>query len=115
MNVLIEFKLQTQPSDDRVEHPLFALLQAVNEAGSIRLAAKKLKKSYRNVWGHLKSWEEQLGASLIVWGVTGKGVTLTPQALRFLNEQEAIHRHYANSISGLKHDLEASVAHLMQN
>jgi putative molybdopterin biosynthesis protein len=115
MNVLIEFKLQTQPADDRVTHPLFALLQAVNEAGSIRLAAKNLKKSYRNVWGHLKSWEEQLGASLIVWGATGKGVTLTPQALRFLDEQEKIQRQYAQYIHGLKQDLQACVTHLMQN
>ena len=115
MHVSIEFKLQPQPSQDRVEHPLLSILNAVHQAGSIRLAAKKLDKSYRHVWGHLKSWEQELGVDLIVWGVTCKGVTLTPQAQRFLQEQEKIQGRYERDISRMKHDLKACMAQLIQH
>jgi molybdenum-dependent DNA-binding transcriptional regulator ModE len=45
-----------------------------------------LKLSYRHVWGELKHWEGELNTNLIVWGKTGKGANLTPEAIRFLSD-----------------------------
>src|SRR5271168_4668448 len=48
-------------------NPLFELLAAVLETGSIRHAALALGTSYRYVWGSLHKWERELGEPLIVW------------------------------------------------
>ncbi len=48
-------------------NPLFELLAAVLEGGSIRHAAQNLGCSYRYVWGSLRKWEEALGEPLIHW------------------------------------------------
>lgn len=48
-------------------NPLFDLLAAVLEGGSIRHAAQSLGCSYRYVWGSLRKWEETLGEPLIIW------------------------------------------------
>lgn len=43
----------------------FKLLQAIDECGSLRAAAEKLKISYRKAWGDLKKCETGLGLQLI--------------------------------------------------
>ena len=48
-------------------NPLFELLAAVLDTGSIRHAALALGTSYRYVWGSLHKWEQQLGEPLILW------------------------------------------------
>jgi putative molybdopterin biosynthesis protein len=48
-------------------NPLFEILAAVLEMGSIRHAALALGTSYRYVWGSLHKWERELGEPLIVW------------------------------------------------
>lgn len=47
--------------------PLFCLLAAVMNAGSITHAARELGVSYRFLWGALKRWETLLGEPLITW------------------------------------------------
>jgi putative molybdopterin biosynthesis protein len=48
-------------------NPLFELLSAVLEGGSIRRAAQVLGTSYRYVWGALRKWEKTLGEPLVIW------------------------------------------------
>jgi putative molybdopterin biosynthesis protein len=48
-------------------NPLFELLAAVLDTGSIRHAALSLGTSYRYVWGSLRKWEQTLGEPLILW------------------------------------------------
>jgi putative molybdopterin biosynthesis protein len=48
-------------------NPLFELLAAVLETGSIRQAALALGTSYRYVWGSLHKWEQEFGEPLILW------------------------------------------------
>ncbi len=48
-------------------NPLFELLSAVLERGSIGHAAQALGTSYRYVWGALRKWEKTLGEPLIIW------------------------------------------------
>ena len=64
-------------------NPLFELLTALRESGSILKAAKSLGLSYRYVWGALKRWEEQLGQPLVIWA-QGQPALLTPFAERLL-------------------------------
>ena len=59
-----------EPGEQRgaaLNNPLFGLLAAVLEHGSIRHAAQALGCSYRYVWGSLRRWEETLGEPLIIW------------------------------------------------
>jgi putative molybdopterin biosynthesis protein len=48
-------------------NPLFELLTAVTESGSITHAARTLGCSYRYVWGSLRKWEKVLGEALVTW------------------------------------------------
>ncbi len=59
------------------------ILQAVQEAGSIKDAAVQLGKSYRYVWGRVKDAETTLRQPLVetrVGGVTEQRSNLTPLA-----------------------------------
>jgi molybdate transport system regulatory protein len=64
-----------------------AILEAIDECGSIRQAASKLGMSYRAVWGKLKATEERLGIQLLDTHIGGRqnGATLTTEAKRLLN------------------------------
>src|SRR5262245_59416818 len=64
-------------------NPMFALLDAVREAGSIHDAARALGCSYRFLWGALRNWEVVLGEPLIVWA-RGHRARLTEFAERLL-------------------------------
>jgi putative molybdopterin biosynthesis protein len=97
----IAYKLSAKPTRNRLEHPLLEVLESVHQTGSIGKAAKHLGRSYRHVWGELKHWESELKTSLVVWGRTGKGSELTPQALEFLV-----------AISKTQVELEHQVAHI---
>jgi putative molybdopterin biosynthesis protein len=97
----IAYKFPNEPTLNRLGHPLIEVLESVHSAGSIAKAAKHLGRSYRHVWGELKHWESELKTSLIVWGRTGKGSELTPQAIEFLV-----------AVSETQVDLEPQVAHI---
>ena len=63
------------------------LLQAVQETGSIRAAAQRLRMSYRAAWGRLREMERRLGAPLVarrVGGLGGGGSRLTRLGEEFL-------------------------------
>ena len=65
------------------------ILQAIEQAGSIKQAAADLGKSYRYVWGRLKEAEDAMGQSLVETQVGGRGTqrsSLTPTARRFLTD-----------------------------
>ena len=78
------------PPDQRgadIGNPLFDLLSAVHECGSIQHAARSLGASYRHVWGALKQWEEALGEPLVTWA-QGQPARLTPFADRLIDRME---------------------------
>lgn len=99
----VEYKFSEHPTGNRLENPLTVLLETVHRAGSIGKAAKHLGVSYRYVWGELKRWEKALNTSLIVWGRTSRGATLTPEAMEFLSE-----------FAKTQTELEIHVAHIKQ-
>lgn len=60
---------------------LSAMLQAVEQSGSIKEAAQRLGKSYRYVWGRIKAAEAAIGQPLVKTHVGGTGTQrslLTP-------------------------------------
>jgi putative molybdopterin biosynthesis protein len=101
LHLSIGYKFSKEPTFNRLEHPLLEVLESVYETGSIGKAAKHLGRSYRHVWGELKHWESELNADLIVWGKSGKGAELTPQAIAFLV-----------AVSKTQVDLAPQVAHI---
>jgi molybdate transport system regulatory protein len=63
------------------------ILQAVDQAGSIKRAADDLGRSYRYVWGRIKDAEAGLGGRLVETKVGGQGVqrsSLTPESRRLV-------------------------------
>jgi putative molybdopterin biosynthesis protein len=92
-----------------VHNPLFDLLQAVHEHGSIQHAAKALGASYRHVWGALKRWEATLGEPLVVW-TQGQPARLTPFADRLLWAETRARTRMTPHIEALRVELEHVLA-----
>ncbi len=85
-------------------NPLFDLLAAVLEAGSIRHAAQALGCSYRYVWGSLRKWEEILGEPLIIWS-QGQRARPTQYAERLLWSERRARTRMQPHIEALRSDL----------
>ena len=87
-----------------VENPLFSMLAAVLDHGSIGRAAKMLGLSYRHVWGELKRWEQTLGEPLIVWA-QGQRARPTPFAERLVWTERRARARMQPHIEALRADL----------
>lgn len=85
-------------------NPLFELLAAVAEGGSIRHAARLLGTSYRHTWGALKTWEGMLGEPLIAWS-KGQRARLTAFAERLLWAERRVRLRMQPHIESLRADL----------
>jgi putative molybdopterin biosynthesis protein len=85
-------------------NPLFALLSAVLEGGSIRHAAQALGTSYRYVWGALRKWEKTLGEPLVIWS-QGQRALPTQFAERLLWAERRARRRMQPHIEALRSDL----------
>jgi putative molybdopterin biosynthesis protein len=93
----------------QVHNPLFDLLQAVREHGSIQHAAKATGASYRHVWGALRHWEEVLGEQLLTWA-QGQPARLTPFAERLLWAEARARTRMTPHIEALRAELERVLA-----
>ncbi len=87
-----------------IANPLFDLLNAVREAGSIKHGARALQCSYRHAWGALKQWEAILGEPLLHW-VRGQPARLTPFADRLLWAERRARARVQPHIEALRADL----------
>jgi putative molybdopterin biosynthesis protein len=87
-----------------IDNPLFDLLAALAEAGSIQQAARQLDQSYRHLWGSLKSWEQSLGEPLVHW-IRGQPARLTPFAERLLWAERQARARLAPHIEALRGEL----------
>ena len=85
-------------------NPLFELLSAVLEGGSIRHAAQALGKSYRYVWGTLRKWEKTLGEPLVIWA-QGQRARPTQFAERLLWAERRARDRMQPHIEALRSDL----------
>ena len=87
-----------------LDHPLFAMLAAVRDGGSIVRAARALGYSYRHVWGELRNWEAELGEPLIVWS-QGQHARLTPFGERLLWAELRARKRLQPHIEALREQL----------
>jgi putative molybdopterin biosynthesis protein len=92
-----------------INNPLFDVLAAVQEHGSIRHAAKALGRSYRHTWGDLKHWEEVLQQPLVVWS-QGKRAQLSPFGQRVLWAERQARVRMRPHIEGLRAELQHALA-----
>ncbi len=87
-----------------IENPLFDLLAAVEEHGSISQAATALGLSYRHVWGALKHWETVLGQELVLWA-KGKRARLSPFAQRLMWAERQARTRMTPHVEALRTEL----------
>ena len=83
----------------KVHH--FALLNVINEIGSIKEAAGKLDISYRKAWGIIQKMEEELGFSLvnrIRGGSQGGKTTLTEDGLKLIHAHKELRIEFDKAI-----------------
>jgi putative molybdopterin biosynthesis protein len=92
-------------SGDAIDNPLFNLLSAVAEAGSIQGAARALDISYRHLWGSLKQWETDTGQALVIWQ-RGQPARLTPFAERLLWAERRARVRLVPHIEALRRELQ---------
>jgi putative molybdopterin biosynthesis protein len=95
-----------------LDHPMFDVLVAIDERGSIRLAAQALGLSYRHVWGHLKTWEQELGVPLVAW-VQGTPAHLTPFAERLVAAERRARARIAPHLDAMRLELQHVLAHAL--
>lgn len=77
----------------QLDHPLFVMLAAIQEEGSIGRAATRLGLSYRHLWGQLKQQEAVFGAPLLT-GRAGQSASLSDLGERLLAaERRMLARH----------------------
>ncbi len=98
-----------KPPGAALENPLFALLRAVHEAGSISGAAARTGFSYRHVWGELKRWEVALGQPLVRWG-KGRSARLSDFAEKLVWAEEQALARLLPQILSLEAELERAFA-----
>jgi putative molybdopterin biosynthesis protein len=92
-----------------IENPLFDLLSALREQGSISHAARATGQSYRHVWGSLKHWESVLGNPLVQW-TQGKHARLTPFAERLLWAERQARVRMTPHVEALRRELQRVIA-----
>jgi putative molybdopterin biosynthesis protein len=108
----VHLQYRFEPGNQRgaaLDNPLFELLTAVREQGSIQHAAQALGASYRHVWGSLKRWEEVMGEPLVVW-VRGQPARLTPFAERLMWAEARARARLTPHIEALRAELERVLA-----
>jgi putative molybdopterin biosynthesis protein len=98
------FETQGQQGAE-IQNPLFDLLAAVEQQGSIGQAAIKLGQSYRHVWGSLKHWEAVLAQPLVVWS-KGRAARLTPYAQRLMWAERQARTRLTPHVEALRTELD---------
>ncbi|MEO5732561.1 MAG: substrate-binding domain-containing protein, partial [Rubrivivax sp.] len=101
---LAEAAVASQLGGD-LHNPLFDLLSALREQGSIQQAATAIGASYRHVWGSLKHWQQVLGQPLVTWA-QGQPARLTPFAERLLWAETRARTRLTPHIEALRAELE---------
>jgi len=71
------------------------LFEAIDQYGSINMAAREMGIPYRRAWGYIKAMEERLGVKLVETrkgGAHGGGAELTDEARELLSRYERMER-----------------------
>lgn len=72
-----------------------ALLEAIDEHGSIQEAARRLGWSYRHTWGYLKNMERNADMRFVLarhGGTSRGGTRLTPEGRKLLRDYKRLQK-----------------------
>ncbi len=97
--VLLNYKLwlSSITGEGIISDDVYALLQKIQEKGSLKAASDSCRISYRKAWGDIKNAEELLGYELtskVRGGKNGGLSTLTNKALKLLEAYEILHNQF---------------------
>lgn len=108
----VHLQYSLQPGEQHgasLDNPLFELLAAILEGGSIKHAARLLGASYRHVWSALRKWEGLLGEPLVTWS-QGQRARLTQSAHRLLWAERRARTRMQPHLEALRSDLARALA-----
>lgn len=100
-----EMPLGTPYGELQLHNPVFAMLSAIREQGSIGRAAATLGVSYRHLWGALKAQEALLGHSLLTGG-QGQSARLSEFGERLLWAEKRMLARFLPEAEALAHKLD---------
>lgn len=95
-------------------HQLIELLTAVDEAGQLAAAAKKLEVSYRYAWELLRGGGRIFGAPLVAM-TRGRGAVLTPLGEKLLWANRRIAARLDPTLDSLASELEVEIERVLSN
>lgn len=101
--------LPGQPVSKSGETQLFALLDGIRQAGSLRAAVNRAGLSYRYAWGLIGRWEKLFGHQLVVLE-RGRGAHLTPLGEKLLWAQKRVEARLAPQMESLSAELARELA-----
>ncbi|MCA1852682.1 MAG: helix-turn-helix transcriptional regulator [Beggiatoa sp.] len=109
MDLHLEVRWRLGGSDAKdIEPMLFELLEAIEQGGSIRIAASRCRVSYRYAWGLVQQWGGLLGAPLCVLE-RGRGARLTALGEGVLWGRRRITASLSPTLEGLASNLSAEL------
>ena len=105
MDLHLDVRWRIGGSDAKdIEPMLFELLEAIEQGGSIRVAAARCRVSYRYAWGIVQQWGRLLGAPLCVLK-RGRGARLTALGEGLLWGRRRITASLSPTLEGLASNL----------
>jgi len=106
IRVKLQYEWQLQAgSGQGVEPILFRVLYAMHAAGSLAGAARKVKLSYRHVWGLVGKWERMFGTPLVKLA-RGRGAELTEFGQKLLWAEQLVQARLAPELEGVGQEIE---------
>src|SRR5689334_8805804 len=95
-------------------HKLIELLTAMDEAGQLAAAAKRLGVSYRYAWELLRDGSRIFGASLVAM-TRGRGAVLTPLGEKLLWANKRIAARLDPTLDSLASELEVEIERVLSD
>jgi molybdate transport repressor ModE-like protein len=95
-------------------HQLIELLTAMDEAGQLAAAAKKLDVSYRYAWELVRGGSRIFGAPLVAM-TRGRGAVLTPLGEKLLWANKRIAARLDPTLDSLASELEVEIERVLSN
>lgn len=109
MDLYLEIRWRIGGSDAKdIEPVLFELLEAIEQGGSIRIAASRCRVSYRYAWGLVQRWGRLLGAPLCMLE-RGRGARLTALGKGLVWGRRRITASLSPTLEGLASNLSAEL------
>jgi putative molybdopterin biosynthesis protein len=110
LHISVGYTFSTEPTaGTQLDNPLFDTLAAIHRSGSVTQAAQDLDLSYRHVWGLIRKWETQLGASLVVWH-RGKRARLSGFGEKLLFAEQRVKARALPELENLRAGMEREFA-----